>query len=55
MPSVFFAALGQELVYRVPDRMHSVNMFALGKSAVFDSEPDDQIKLSKHLKILRKV
>ena len=38
LPSVFFAALGKELVCRVPDRMHSTNMFAIGTSAVSGSD-----------------
>ena len=37
MPSVFFAALDKELVCRVIDKIHSTNIFALGKSAVFGS------------------
>ena len=38
LPSVFFAALGKELVCRVPDRIHSTNIFALSKSAISSGE-----------------
>ena len=34
LPSVVSAALGKQLFCRVPDGMHSANIFALGKSAV---------------------
>ena len=44
MPSVFSAALGKDLVRRVPEGIHSVNIKTLGKFEDFGS---DIIKL-KH-------
>ena len=38
LPSVFFTALGKELLCRVPDIMHSANILALGKHPVFGSD-----------------
>ena len=37
LPSVVSAALGKQLFCRVPDRMHSANVLALGKSPVSSS------------------
>ena len=37
MPSVFSAALGKELVCRVPERIHSTNIKTLGKIDVSGS------------------
>ena len=42
LTSVFFTALGKELVCRLPDIMHSANIFALGKSAVSGSENNNK-------------
>ena len=37
LPSVVSEALGKQFFCRVPDEMHSANILALGKSAIFGS------------------